>query len=550
MNRSIPIIVFAIFIFFGATLTSFVFRMENAAGRSRFEVIANETVNRLRARVSQHIALLAATASFMEAKFNTVSKDEFARFVGGLDLQRDFEGVHGIGFAKLIATGSESDVTDELKVNYGLDVKIRPRTTNQIMRAPVTLLEPQDIHNRQVLGDDLFASDNLRPSIALAINSGDVQASAPVTLAQDAALPRQHGFFVFDPLPALQPNTKGLPRIRGFVYATFRAGDLHAAVLENQFSAVENGFNAPVELETIDTTGDRNVVLYKSANFDSKNYDPAYLVERKIEIAGRTWTIELHENAFFGNSTSHLYSIIIAIISVFLAVTIAGYVRAQQRVITNTKQLSMVSQKSELEKELLLQEMKHRIKNSIARILAIARGTATSANSLDQFVESFTARLEAMAKAQDMLTQSWRQSTDLEELVREELEQVFGDDLNPGALGGPKISLNEKQTRALGLTFHELATNALKYGAGGDSGACLTVRWHVTRKPHVSNLIITWTEVTGEAPVQPDESGFGTRLIDANVKGELMGSVEREFGENGMTITMTIPFESEANGAE
>ena len=191
----------------------------------------------------------------------------------------------------------------------------------------------------------------------------------------------------------------------------------------------------------------------------------------------------------------------------------------------------------------MLQEMKHRIKNSIARVLAIARQTAASSDTIDEFSQSFSARLHAMANAQDMLTRShWRQA-DLRELLATELKQVLGSDYDE-RIDGPKVLLDERTTQALGLTFHELATNALKYGGISFGEGDLRISWTVTGRRKHRELQLSWVE-TSSGPIDTSgpipTSGFGTRLIDANIRGELGGQLERELRPDGMSVRMVIP---------
>ena len=163
----------------------------------------------------------------------------------------------------------------------------------------------------------------------------------------------------------------------------------------------------------------------------------------------------------------------------------------------------------------MLQEMKHRIKNSITRVLAIARQTAANAKDIGEFSESFSARLQAMAASQDMLTRSRWQKADLGELLRIELAQVFGKELPDGMLSGPKVLLSETMTQALGLTFHELATNALKYGEAGNSPDALKVEWRLRDQGDL--LALSWRETSNVPVTPPEKPGFGTRLIDMNI---------------------------------
>ncbi|MGB5798827.1 MAG: sensor histidine kinase, partial [Mesorhizobium sp.] len=185
--------------------------------------------------------------------------------------------------------------------------------------------------------------------------------------------------------------------------------------------------------------------------------------------------------------------------------------------------------------------MKHRIKNSIARVLAIARQTAAQADDIGQFSSSFSARLQAMAASQDMLTRSRWQKANLGDLLRIELGQVLGKELPENLLEGPQVLLDETTTQALGLTFHELATNALKYGKVGNLVDSLRIRWRLENRSRNRALVLDWQEM-GQADLQsPSETGFGTKLIDLNIVRELGGEISREFCPDGLKVRIRIP---------
>jgi two-component sensor histidine kinase len=193
----------------------------------------------------------------------------------------------------------------------------------------------------------------------------------------------------------------------------------------------------------------------------------------------------------------------------------------------------------------MLQEMKHRIKNSIARVLAIARQTAATSEDLNEFSSSFSSRLQAMATSQDLLTRSRWQKAELGDLLRMELEQVFGKEVPEDALKGPKVLLNETATQALGLTFHELATNALKYGAISTSLSALAVTWTVERSLAQRRLRLRWRETGSPRHESARSAGFGTKLIDMNITRELNGKIGRDFDENGLSIEIDVPLDRE-----
>jgi two-component sensor histidine kinase len=146
-----------------------------------------------------------------------------------------------------------------------------------------------------------------------------------------------------------------------------------------------------------------------------------------------------------------------------------------------------------------------------------------------------------MANAQDMLTRSHWQRADLHELLSTELEQVFGGNYGKEKIDGPQVLLDERTTQALGLTFHELATNALKYGGVSTNDGDLAVHWQIIGKGSERKLHLDWIETTVAQIEEPQQKGFGSRLIDANIKGELGGTLERTFRPDGMSFQMTIP---------
>ncbi|WP_417766640.1 CHASE domain-containing protein [Stappia sp.] len=515
----------------GACVTLVVYNAEKTADRIRFDGLVDNAVDRVVDRVHQHIALLISTHAFFSASSGEMSRPAFARFVKGLDLEGDFKGIRGIGYARLIETGDEQGIEQELLRNYALEQNVWPVTTIDT-RAPITLLEPFDVRNRAALGYDMFSEIRRRLAMQDAMESREPRASAPVQLAQEITPVKQAGFLVYIPFSAT-PGGK----VEGFVYSPFRAGDLHTAALDRQPQL-------PVALQTQDVTEDEPVLLYRSDGFTENGAVAKLVGERTVEIAGRKWLLSAHATGAFSDHANHLYSIVVGSISLLLALAFAMSTQFLIKSVAAAHALRAASEREIKEKDLMLQEMKHRIKNSIARILAIARQTAGSSSDIDQFSQSFTARLNAMANVQDMLTRSHWRRTDLRELLATELEQVFGTSHADEKIDGPPVLLDERATQALGLTFHELATNALKYGGLSDDGGDLRIRWEITGRRKARRLRLDWTETSPVPVAPPQDTGFGTRLIDANIRGELGGTLERKFGPTGMCFTMVIPLGS------
>lgn len=533
MHRYLPLAVFVVVSLIGLGMTAVVYNAEEKATVARFEVVADEVVDRLRERVTQHVAFLVSAHSFFAANDGAVSKNAFKTFVSGLDLETRFEGLQGVGYAPFIPAiaDAEAEITASLKTNYDIDREVWPET-DQRTRTPIKLLEPNNIRNVAALGYDMFSDGVRRSAMQRAAAIGRAQASAPVQLVQEITSNKQAGFLVYVPFYKPDPSG-GQARLQGFVFSPFRAGDL----LTN---ALDRFPKPPAVIETRDEDGGENSLLFKSPDFDEVAKDSTLKVKRSLELAGRTWTLTFHELQSFRSKSKKLGTFALGIISVLLAGALAATTRAQFNALATARQLQAMSEKSLQDKDMMLQEMKHRIKNSFSRVLAMARQTAANTETIDDFSVSFSARLQAMANAQDMLTRSHWERADLRELLSKELEQVFGMSPGDSKVSGPAVELNERATQALGLTFHELATNAVKYGGISEENGDLCVQWKIQGRGKTKTLVIDWEETSGKKIEQPGESGFGTRLIDANIKGELAGTIERTFKDDGLHIRITM----------
>src|SRR5262249_42784197 len=162
-------------------------------------------------------------------------------------------------------------------------------------------------------------------------------------------------------------------------------------------------------------------------------------------------------------------------------------------------------------------------KNVIARIQAIARQTTRNAESLGDFQSSFDARLGAMAKTYDLLTESQWTGALLDEVLKSELVSIVGRTDVHYQASGPSVMLAAREVLALGLVFHELTTNALKYGALAHDGSALKISWNVKETGDGRRLRLEWREDFGEPVDTPGKSGFGSRLIDMAIMRELDG---------------------------
>jgi two-component system, chemotaxis family, CheB/CheR fusion protein len=186
---------------------------------------------------------------------------------------------------------------------------------------------------------------------------------------------------------------------------------------------------------------------------------------------------------------------------------------------------------------LLIGELTHRVRNTLAVIQAIARHTLRGSKSPQEFVERFEGRLAALATAHTLLVGSDWQGADLGELARDQLAPHLTDKPNRLHLKGDTILLPADLATPFGLVLHELATNAAKYGSLSASNGTVTVSWTVDTRNQPHRLRLVWKERGGPSPGKPKAGGFGSTLIDSVIPG---ARVEREFRPEGFACTIEV----------
>lgn len=193
---------------------------------------------------------------------------------------------------------------------------------------------------------------------------------------------------------------------------------------------------------------------------------------------------------------------------------------------------------AEERQSLLIHELNHRVKNTLATVQSLAIQTMRSSRGPEAFQHNFMARLMALSATHDVLTQTYWESTSLGAVIEAEMRPHGGADQQRIMIHGPVVKLKPQQALSLGLAFHELTTNALKYGALSTPQGRLSIDWHVLED---QNLVIRWREQDGPPAATPKHQGFGTRLIDRSIVHELAGCVKMNFAPAGLECEIRIP---------
>jgi two-component system, chemotaxis family, CheB/CheR fusion protein len=200
--------------------------------------------------------------------------------------------------------------------------------------------------------------------------------------------------------------------------------------------------------------------------------------------------------------------------------------------------------RSEELRALLVDELNHRVKNTLATVQSIA-AQSLKGISEGESRETFDARLVSLSWTHDLLARDSWESASLRDLLLQELEPYRAEDGTRFVVDGPDFGLRPKAALALGLALHELATNAAKYGALSTPQGRVRVTWDVGNASAPGALRLKWAETGGPPVKNTGHKGFGSVLIERGLALELDARVELDFGPGGLGCTIEIPLGGE-----
>jgi len=189
----------------------------------------------------------------------------------------------------------------------------------------------------------------------------------------------------------------------------------------------------------------------------------------------------------------------------------------------------------------LVAELNHRVRNMLQVVSAVSSHTLRRATSLEDFGAVFSGRIRALARAHELVSIGGWAEVPLLDLIQKELEPYAP---GPDRLTtiGPSIHLKPKAALALGMVLHELATNATKHGALGSGGGRVTIAWGEEDGGDAWRFVLRWSETGGPKPdPAPTRQGFGTELIEREVRHDLGGTVKMTFGAEGLVAVLSLP---------
>lgn len=188
--------------------------------------------------------------------------------------------------------------------------------------------------------------------------------------------------------------------------------------------------------------------------------------------------------------------------------------------------------------KLILEELHHRIKNTLATVSAIASQSLRHVTGAEHAQHAIEGRLIALGRAHDLLLQARWTSADLGKIVRGATEAFDNPDVPKFRIAGPDVRMTSGAVIAIAMTLNELCTNATKFGALSVPAGRVDIAW--TLDPRTQRLHLTWAEQSGPAVRAPDKRSFGTRLVETLGK-QLKGDVHLGYEPGGFVYALDVP---------
>jgi PAS domain S-box-containing protein len=197
--------------------------------------------------------------------------------------------------------------------------------------------------------------------------------------------------------------------------------------------------------------------------------------------------------------------------------------------------------KAQEHQQLLINELNHRVKNTLTTVQSIAAQTLRNAPTMEAAKDALESRLLALSRAHDVLTRESWEGANLHDIVAQAVAPYSSLGESRLHLSGPMVWLPPRMALAVAMALQELATNAVKYGALSNATGEIRIEWGLEHIARESRLRLSWTESGGPPVREPDRRGFGTRLIERSLGQDLGGDVEISFPPKGLVCVVNAP---------
>lgn len=471
---------------------------------ARFRNEVDRIQTALNNQISLYTALLKSSRGFIEAD-GELTRSEFAKFIGNLELDKNYAGIQGIGFTKVFTPGDREDLISKMRSEGYGDFQLFPDTQRESYQA-VLYLEPFSERNRRAIGYDMSTEANRRAAIERARDTGEASASNKVTLLQETENDAQAGFLIYLPVytqtqlpPTVEERRNSL---RGFVYSPFRAGDFIKEIQE--LSDAQN-----IAIEIYDGAVEPENLLGHTHDLSESStapqLNPDFLIQQNLKVAGREWTVRYKSLPGFSEQSSVSWSPVILICGVFFSFLIFGLTywessaraeiqsiaeelyeseKQKRRLLVNEQEARIAAEQANVAKDEFISVVSHELRtplNSIAgwtRILRMNHLTPErrerALSKIEKSLRHQTDLVEELLDYSKMITEkSELQPKDFvfshvfEEVLDEVKPQARKKDIkiiDNNRLNGQKICGDKEKVK---IVINNLLSNAIKFTPEG-----------------------------------------------------------------------------------
>ena len=201
--------------------------------------------------------------------------------------------------------------------------------------------------------------------------------------------------------------------------------------------------------------------------------------------------------------------------------------------------------KAEKSQALLVRELHHRVRNTLATVQGVMNSTARTAETIEDYQWAFSGRISSLARTHSLLTEEIQQFVSFPHLLKQEVGVYSEGDPSRVVLEGPDVELPSQLAVPLGMTIHELTTNAFRHGALSTAEGRVTVTWTVLPAKEKRILICRWTETNGPLVVPPVRHGFGSMILTRVLAQQIGAKVDARYSPEGFALVAEIPLDIE-----
>ena len=551
----------------GAYFLSVSFVQQKVEDRFAFRTTEIESAIKDRLRIYEQ-ALWGGVGLMNASK--SVSRQEWAKYVESLKINEHWPGIQGMGFSIPLQPEEKQTHIEKIRSEGFPEYLIKPEGTRNLYSA-IIYLEPFDWRNKRAFGYDMWSNEMRRIAMTYARDKGVAVNSGIITLVQETKEDIQKGFLMYLPVYQTKTIPKTLKERReqfmGWVYAPFRAGDLMKGIVGSE--------DPNIEFEIFDGEAmSQKTLLFNSSprhhsNQPHQNHD--FQKTARISLQGRPWTIQFNTHDTSSKNSEKNLPRLVALAGGFVdlllfyvvyslyfinrrAETIAKKMTKESRdanekliVINANLKKTTVSLK---EKETLLQEIHHRVKNNMAVISSLL--SLQAKNIEDSHVKDILKESQGRIYAMSAVHETLHGSEKLSEIdLKSYLSKIATSIFQTYSTNHQKVKLNNNveeipidlnQAYPLGLTINELISNSLKYAFPDEREGeiCVSI------KKLDTELELTVMDNGVGIPKDLDwknSKSLGLKLVRILVENQLDGSVEME-NTNGTKFTIKFNIET------